>query len=461
MTTYHPPDLLGDIKGKASNYKWAVKQVEDHIRGSQGVAAGLQEEMCLIHVADADSLYDPNYFPNVTYHFCIDPNRYHYVWQPCMIPTCNFWELAAPCRQVNTMIAAQEMMAANDPLEFQIPFSTYGYALTTLQAISGTGNAADAQDGDVIAEDHHLFIKGFFALEGRLRVHPIFLPCLNFAVGGDAQGFCQNIYDRFVQAKRHMFGISEFVFLLSLIVRGGWCCRRTGFGCRGRLATVNLTWKMLKIHGIPYLGLWVLLGVVLTGLINLDVFFCKRWDAMSKSFDVCDDVMPAATKTAGWVTFTVATALTFAGTVPLVASFVRMLHATHHTLQNIANPTGSFMTPHLWQVKTEFEMEQDGPHSPHFSAGPQRRPIAVGAGFPWFGSFLQILVEFVILGFISSMLFGTIPAIMAMFLLIGRGHKMDYVTAPKPGAAPPGRNAMALTATDAISMPLTSGDAMT
>ena len=38
--------------------------------------------------------------------------------------------------------------------------------------------------------------------------------------------------------------------------------------------------------------------------------------------------------------------------------------------------------------------EVNSPRSPQFSVGPQRRPIAVGAGFPWFGSFLQILVEF-------------------------------------------------------------------
>merc|ERR1719491_953115 len=105
------------------------------------------------------------------------------------------------------MIAAQEMMSAYDKLEFQIPFSTYGLALKTLQLVGGTGDAADAQDGDVIAEDHHLFIKGFFALEGRLRVHPIFLPCLNFSVGGEPQSFCKNLCDRFVQAKRHMFGV--------------------------------------------------------------------------------------------------------------------------------------------------------------------------------------------------------------------------------------------------------------
>merc|ERR1719491_129462 len=128
------------------------------------------------------------------------------------------------------MIAAQEMMSAYDKLEFQIPFSTYGLALKTLQLVGGTGDAADAQDGDVIAEDHHVFIKGFFATDARLRVHPIFLPCLNFAVGGETQPWCSNIRDRFIQAKRHMFGISEFIYYVLILFRGGWC-RRRRFGC--------------------------------------------------------------------------------------------------------------------------------------------------------------------------------------------------------------------------------------
>lgn len=507
LATFHPPDLPGDIKGKASNYKWAVKEVEAHIRELVRRGAGHSEEYCLIHVADADSLYDPNYFPNVTYDFCVSPDRYHLVWQPCMIPTCNFWDLAAPCRQVNTMIAAQEMMSAHDSWEFQIPFSTYGTTLKTLQLVGGTGNAADAQDGDVIAEDHHLFIKGYFASDARLRVQPIFLPCLNFAVGGETQPWCRNIRDRFVQAKRHMFGVSEFIYFVVILFRGKWC-RRRRCGCHFAIKSFGLFWKLLKIHSIPYLGLWVTLGLALTMMLSLFKTYCDKetshlipGEAQNK---MCEELSPALNQqmqTWGALVFSVATTSTFAGSLFLIFSFVRMLHATHHTLVNIADPNGSFMDSGIWEQDSLQERRLRGllegvkPRSPGSSAlvqsapsdnpeatpglvhnagsssqptlssGPpgqqppnafslppgsfaltplsplhqhlrrhrRRRPIPVGGGFPWLGTMLQMTVEFAILGFFTSVAFGSVPAIIALYKLVLQGHRMEYVTAPKPG----------------------------
>lgn len=465
LATYHPPDIDGDIKGKASNYKWAVQEVEAHIKQLQRLGQGIREENCIIHVADADSLYDPNYFPNVTYHFCVDPDRYFYLWQPCMIPTCNLWETAAPCRQVNMMIAAQEMMSACDRLEFQIPFSTYGLALKTLQ-ITGAGLAANAQDGDVITEDHHLFIKTYFATDGRLRVHPIFLPCLNFAVGGEEQSWCSNVKDRFVQAKRHMFGISELMYFIVLLFRGKWCRRRT-FGCCKWIRTFALTYKLVKIHSIPYLGLWVTMGLVFSGAIKVQNAYCAQVDS---NHWACIEEMTAVEETIEAYVFTIATGLTFVGSQFIIISFVRMLRATHHTLINISDPNGSFMDSGIWEMELSRSNSEMMPgsrgNSPLLEEGQEeltlepdntpetskrkekkrgvqrpRRPIQFGGGVPWLGGMLQLSVEFVVFGFVTSVLFGSIPAFIALKQFICGGHRLDYVTAPKPGVGPPATGA--------------------
>jgi hypothetical protein len=469
--TFHPADLPGEIKGKASNYKWAVKKVEEYIQ-ADGKAAGLSEDRCLIHVADADSLYDPNYFPNVTYHFCTDPHRYEYVWQPCMLPSCNFWELAAPCRQVNTMIAAQEMMAAYAKMDVQIPFSTHGMALKTLQLI-GNGSAADAQDGDVIAEDHHLFIKGFFALEGRLKIHPIYLPCLNFAVGGEAQSLWSNMKDRFVQAKRHMFGITELIYLIAILLRGGWCCRRTTYTKTGAIRTFGLFLKFFKVHSIPYLSLWVALGLILILVLKVQKAICESTaiDEETKK-PICDNNLSAAADLISAVLFTVVTTVTLVGSMFIIFAFTKMLHATHYTLRNIADPHGSFMdgiwealgsprnssaaSPLVGGARTAFgedgtntsfptspstprKEESDSPRKRESSPPPSptrpKRPMIVGAGFPWVGTFLQLAAEFAILGFFTSFVYGTIPAVWALGTFIKNGHTLEYVTAPKPGSA--------------------------
>merc|ERR1719482_1415073 len=110
--TYHPdprnnPD---EIPGKASNYKWAVKCIEEWVDAGE---FGLPDHV-LVHCADADSLYDPNHFANVTYSFCTSPDRYSLIWQPCMTPTCNFWEVPSMCRLTNLMVCAEEMAMRAD-----------------------------------------------------------------------------------------------------------------------------------------------------------------------------------------------------------------------------------------------------------------------------------------------------------------------------------------------------------
>lgn len=469
LSTHHPADLPGDIKGKASNYRWAVAEIEEYIRHGAGQHAGFVQEDCIIHVADADSLFDPNYFPNVQYHYCVDPTRNECVWQPCMIPTCNFWELSPPVRQLNLLIAAQEMMSAHDPWEFQITFSTYGMALTTLQAI-GSGNAADAQDGDVITEDHHLFIKGFYALGGALRVHPIFLPCLNFSVGGENEGCCRNLRDRFIQAKRHMFGVSELIYVSALFSRNGcrWFCRKR----TSRFARVRgfcMIWKFGKVHFLPYAGMWVLLGVVLITILKVDKIICEIMGTSDGGVNpwACDFAVTRLTETVGVTVFTVASFMSIFGGLFSVISFGRMLRHTHHTLTHIADPTGPLMPSLVWEVasaartpprmasratslsvhgvKASGASQESGAWvegkplrvaqaPPGSEAATVRRPVTVGAGYPWCGAMTQLCVEFLVFSFVVTVVYGTVPAAMSLLQLIRGGHRMEYVVAAKPGS---------------------------
>jgi len=425
LSTYHPPDLHGDIKGKASNYKWAVKEAERYIRAGRGNAAGLIENSCLIHVADADSLYDPNHFPYITYVFSTREDRHDLVFQPCMIPTCNIWDIPPPCRQLSTMVAAQEMMSANDPREFQVPFSTYGLSLKTLQLVGGTGNAADAQDGDVIAEDHHLFIKAFFATEGRIKVEPVYLPCLNFSVGGAPKSLWSNLYDRFVQAKRHMFGVSELVYFLALVARclsGRW---RIRLGLRGWTRTLCLFYKLVKIHSANWLGFWVTLGLVFVFVLKLNKNYCEAHISSMPNMN-CNSALTHTTETNGAVIFSVTTGLSVLGSMFVIVAFVRMLRATQHTLTNIADPNGSFMGPEVW---SQGRQRRSSAQQSEWL----RRPMEVGTGYPWCGAVTQLMMEFVVFGFITSVVYGTIPCVIAVWHLICRGHRLEYVAAHGAG----------------------------
>eukprot|EP00929_Paragymnodinium_shiwhaense_P068940 TRINITY_DN3476_c0_g1_i1.p1 TRINITY_DN3476_c0_g1~~TRINITY_DN3476_c0_g1_i1.p1 ORF type:complete len:699 (+),score=82.45 TRINITY_DN3476_c0_g1_i1:135-2231(+) len=453
VATYHPPDLPGDIKGKASNYKWAVHELETYIRGQVGKAAGLQGEDCLIHVADADSLYDPNYFPNVNYLFCTKSNRYEMVFQPCMVPICNIWELSAMPRQISCAISAQEMMSAVGwtLLEYQIPFSTYGFPLKTLRLVGGTGHAGDAQDGDVIAEDHHLYVKAFFALRGKLQTQPIYLPCLNFAVGGSSSSVWRNLQARFVQAKRHMFGVSELIYFWALVFRS--CCRRRRYGMDGRACfrAFCLGMKLLKIHFVAYVGLWMLLGGLLLTVLKLDSLLCENGPSAVHAQWVCDSKYEGITDSMGLYVFSAVSVIGLVGGLFINAAFVRMLRSTLHTTANIGDPAGSFMGPSFWHAASRSRRPSDEQvcgeqcGEEHANA---RRPMEVGGGYPWFGVHLQLFIEFLVLGPLASFFYGTLPAIVSLGQFICIGHRLEYVTAHGAGASNDAPSNGATTATN-------------
>eukprot|EP00928_Gymnodinium_smaydae_P022474 TRINITY_DN18865_c0_g1_i1.p1 TRINITY_DN18865_c0_g1~~TRINITY_DN18865_c0_g1_i1.p1 ORF type:complete len:680 (+),score=67.32 TRINITY_DN18865_c0_g1_i1:224-2263(+) len=416
VDVYHPDPLLhperNEIRGKASNFRWAAQEVDSYVERT-----GLRADHCIVHVADYDSLYDPNHFPCVSYDFCSRQDREYLVWQPCMMPTGNIWRLFPGVRQMTVTITAQEMMSASDPCEFQIPFSTYGMALKTLRFIGG-GKAGDAQDGDVIAEDHHLFVKGFFATGGLLRVQPIFLPCFNFTEEGceclsrGCSCFSGNFgWDsRFTQASRHMFGIAELAYYFSLLFRGKWCEPRYRFGFRGTVRLLRLGSKLIKIHAVAYLGLWVFLGCILSFVVKSVVSYCQ--DPLHRRHEICQTDLSPATASIGDAIFVTGTTLALLGSILANVAFAKMLHATDYRLEHIANPNGAFMGPEVF------------PDEPR----PRERLVPLGQGAPWVGVVLQLSLEQVIFGIVGSMYYGTVAAIVALKNLIIIGHRLRYVS---------------------------------
>jgi len=428
ITCFHPADRPGEIAGKASNFRFACERIDSHVqsgRAKEVDGSVIPVSHCIVHVADGDSMYDPNHFPFVTHEFCTRDDRYDLVFQPCIFSACNFWQLTPWVRQFILMHGASEMLSARGPCEFQIPYSTYGMALQTLQHIGGEGGAGAAQDGDVIAEDHHLFIKGFFATGGRLRVHPIFLPCFNHPVAGNEcltrlccirrcfQGPQPGCDSKFTQAKRHMTAVVELGYFFSLWSRGGFCGRRYGFGPR-RWRLISLMLKLIKIHAIPFAGLWLALGLVLMLALNAIHAACKELMAMNPlrpKPQVCNMDYNEITRLTGFAVFFYMSATAFVGTVVVIISFTRMLHATQDAIEGIADPNRSGMGDSF------------------FEGHPRRERIPINRGAPWLGTAIQLVIEYAVTGPITSIYYGFIPASIAIVRVILVGHRMKYVSA--------------------------------
>lgn len=237
VVTVHPADLTDlhmdgsedeEVPGKASNLKWAVPQgfAEFQRKGFLKSVASV-----ILTVADADCIFHPNYFITVSREFNMlreNPGADHLwtMWQAPQLPYRNFFGSVA-CSRIWGYISSAYEAGGVCSLSFggtHMVFS--GYSMPLQLAID-----AGAWDGDVIAEDHHAFLKCFFysarasaedallfgsstmgyrTSHPRLNVRPVHLPVKSTSVS--AESYWRTWVERWHQAKRHAQGVSELSY---------------------------------------------------------------------------------------------------------------------------------------------------------------------------------------------------------------------------------------------------------
>jgi len=229
--TVHPSDLQelhldgsedDEVPGKASNLKWAVPNGFVEFQ-KMGYLKSLSS--VILTVADSDCIFHPDYFSTVSREFnCLreNPGGDHLwtMWQAPQLPWRNYYESIAASRIWGYISAAYETGGVCS-LTFggsHMVFS--GYSMPLQLAMD-----AGAWDGDVIAEDHHAFLKCFFysahvdakqASNGyhscgpRLTVRPVYLPVKSTSVSTGS--YWRTCVERWHQARRHAQGVSELSY---------------------------------------------------------------------------------------------------------------------------------------------------------------------------------------------------------------------------------------------------------
>jgi hypothetical protein len=190
-----------EVPGKASNLKYAVEQgykaCED---------AGLNLDKVLLTVADADCLFHPLYFSHVARDFKRHGTE-RTMWQAPQLPYRNYYTAPIVSRVWAYVAAAYEFGGLSSVQhkafgQHHMIFSSYTMPLQL-------AHKSEAWDGDVIAEDHHAFLKCFYyslqehpaaETEG-ISLRPVFLPVKSTMVA--SEGWFQSWIDRWFQAKRH------------------------------------------------------------------------------------------------------------------------------------------------------------------------------------------------------------------------------------------------------------------
>ncbi len=200
--TVHPSGLPGEMRGKSANEAWAVKWVKRKLVDERGYNI----DYMTVTTMDADTYWHAQYFAALTYHFATNPNRYERFWQAPIRYHGNIWEINPLMRLVNTYSTAFELAYLAAPWWLPMPISSYSLSMKLMEN-------SGYWDTDVMAEDWHMFIKAFFAREGKVQLEPIFLPFLAHATTGDT--LWQAIKNRYQQTLRHAWGSKEVGYIIA------------------------------------------------------------------------------------------------------------------------------------------------------------------------------------------------------------------------------------------------------
>ncbi|KAI9329484.1 hypothetical protein BDR26DRAFT_939331 [Obelidium mucronatum] len=193
--TIHPRGIDGETAGKHSNVSWAARQMT---RKSKSVKTDL------ITVMDCDTAFAEDYFTAITYHFAVadKDSRILQLFAPGTVFDRNADEVPVFVR-LSDMLWSAGVMGNYVPFSpITIPCSAYSLSMELAQAVNFWDVGPEG-----MGEDMHMFLKCFFATEGRIKVTPIYSPasCLNI-VGAPGSGMYGYMMARYGQAKRHMWG---------------------------------------------------------------------------------------------------------------------------------------------------------------------------------------------------------------------------------------------------------------
>lgn len=203
--TVHPRGLPGEMQCKSANEAWAARWIKRKLVDELGYNI---DTLCLTTM-DADTRWHSQYFYALTCHFALDPERHLRFWQAPIRYHGNIWDINPLLRLVNAYAGAMELAYLASPWWKAMPMSSYSLSLKLL-------DASGYWDGDVIADEWHMFIKAYFARGGKVSLKPILLPFIADATIGES--LINELHERYLQTLRHAWGSKEVGYMIARMI---------------------------------------------------------------------------------------------------------------------------------------------------------------------------------------------------------------------------------------------------
>lgn len=239
MVTEHPPDILGETKGKGSNISWAGRQAAKEID-----KMNIPADRVLVTTLDADHRPHPEYFAALTYAYMMAPERTHVTFQPTPLFHNNLWDTTAINRVIATGSSFWHMVESTRAYRLR----NFAAHSQSLQAIKDT----DFWSVDTIVEDGQQFWRTYFRYHGRHYVIPVYVPVYQDAVLGET--YLKTLRAQYLQLRRWAWGSSDFPY----IVINAWRDRRIPWANKltqtVRFLEGHFTWATAPIL-ITFVGL--------------------------------------------------------------------------------------------------------------------------------------------------------------------------------------------------------------
>ncbi len=194
FAAFHP-DIAGEVKGKSSNESYAGKEAYKIL-----VDSGIIDlNFATITTADADSMFDHQYYAYLANDFLREPKRYNRFWQSANVDHNNFWSVPAASRVFSFFSSLHRtgLLVQGDKL---IATSTYSLSFLLLKRIG-------FWDTDVIPEDYRVYFKAYFAMKGDLSANPIFLKTTMDAPLSPT--YVGSLRNKYTQIRRWSYGASD------------------------------------------------------------------------------------------------------------------------------------------------------------------------------------------------------------------------------------------------------------
>lgn len=207
--TVHPMRLPGEMRGKSSNVAWASSQMALRNGGLEG-----RHDHEVLTIMDADTAFAEDYFLAVAYNYTIakPSERKIMMFTPCTVFDRNAHQVPVFVRVTDMFWSIGVLSNLYHESTVKIPSSAYSVAMDLAIAV----NFWDAGP-EAIGEDMHMYLKCFFATDGKLINKSIFSPASQCNVSGSGtgvRGWVSGIKARYQQAQRHLWGSLDTGYVL-------------------------------------------------------------------------------------------------------------------------------------------------------------------------------------------------------------------------------------------------------